>query len=104
VSPLGQVWPLHTCQKALNVHVKPRCQSRRYQLRSNLIHAEGFLFSFSNILPTSQHNDLYEKMESLLRAVVCRCLLDESYGSFFRDDAAVEARWPLNPEQKGPKE
>jgi hypothetical protein len=73
-------------------------------LRSNLIHAEGFLFSFSNILPTSQHNDLYEKMESLLRAVVCRCLLDESYGSFFRDDAAVEARWPLNPEQKGPKE
>ena len=76
---------------------------RAYQLRSKLVHAEGFLFSLTNILSTSQHNDLYEKMESLLRAVVCRCLLDESFGSFFRDDAAVEARWPLNPEPKGPK-
>ena len=77
---------------------------RAYQLRSKLVHSEGFLFSFSDILPTSQHNDLYEKMESLLRAVVRRCLLDESFGSFFRDDAAVEARWPLNLEPKGPKE
>ena len=71
-----------------------------YQLRSKLVHAEGFLFSFSNILPASQHNELYEKMELLLRQVIYRCLVDESFGNFFRDDAAVEGRWPLNPKPK----
>jgi hypothetical protein len=68
-----------------------------YKLRSKLVHAESFLHGLEAVLPKSQHGQLYEKLESLLRDTVRRCLLDENFGSFFRDDAAVEARWPLNP-------
>ena len=70
---------------------------RAYKLRSKLVHAESFLHGLETVLPKSQHDQLYEKLESLLRVTVRRCLLDENFGSFFRDDAAVEARWPLNP-------
>jgi len=71
-----------------------------YKLRSKLVHAESFLFGLETILPKSQHNDLYQKLEALLRMTLRRCLLEENFGSFFSDDAAVEARWPLNPKPK----
>jgi hypothetical protein len=71
-----------------------------HKLRSKLVHAESFLHGLETILPKSQHNHLYEKLESLLRMTVRRCLLDENFGSFFRDDAAVEVHWPLNSKPK----
>src|ERR1017187_2735147 len=68
-----------------------------WELRSKIVHAERFLYGLETILPRSQHNDLYEKLEGLLRMTLRRCLLDGNFGSFFCDDHAVEARWPLNP-------
>jgi hypothetical protein len=68
-----------------------------YKLRSKLVHAESFLHGLEGVLPRSEHGQLYEKLESLLRHTVKRCLLDEEFGSLFRNDAAVEARWPLKP-------
>jgi hypothetical protein len=68
-----------------------------YRLRSKLVHAEGFLFNLETILPKSQHSDLYGRLELLLRSAVKRCLLDENFGNFFRDAAAVKKRWKLSP-------
>jgi hypothetical protein len=70
---------------------------RAYKLRSKLVHGESFLHGLGTILPESQHSQLYMRLESLLRDTVRRCLLDENFGRLFRDDAAVEARWPLKP-------
>ena len=68
-----------------------------YKLRSKLVHAQGFLFGLQNILPPNQHNDLYLRLESLLRQTVRRCLLDQKFGDSFRDAAAVNKRWRLSP-------
>jgi hypothetical protein len=65
-----------------------------YKLRSKLVHAENFLAGLEAILPQSQHSALYEKLEAILRATIRRCLVDEKSGDFFRDGAAVKARWP----------
>lgn len=66
-----------------------------YKLRSKLVHAENFLHGLENVLPKNQHLDLYEKLESVLGATVRRSLLDDNFGNFFCNDAAVQARWPL---------
>ena len=66
-----------------------------YKLRSKLSHAESFLYDLVAILPKEQQHELYDRMESLLRRVLKRSLLDEEFGNFFRDDATVEARWPV---------
>jgi hypothetical protein len=64
-----------------------------YALRSKLVHAESFLYGLNSVLPTGQHDALYQKLESLLRLTIRRCLLDEAFGSDFRSDADVKARW-----------
>jgi hypothetical protein len=66
-----------------------------YKMRSKLVHAESFLSGLGTILPENEHLDLYERLESVLRKTVLHCLLDETFGDHFRDDAAVEARWPF---------
>jgi len=71
-----------------------------YKLRSKVIHAESFLHGLENVVPRTQQRDLYDKLELLLRTVVRRSLLDESFGNAFRDDAAVRARWPLKTTEK----
>jgi hypothetical protein len=68
-----------------------------YKLRSKLVHAESFLSGLQTVLPTADHSALYDKLESLLRMTVRRCLLDQTFGDSFRDAAAVKARWPLSP-------
>ncbi len=68
-----------------------------YKLRSKLVHGQSFLLGLDRILPQSQHTVLYEKLESLLRATVRRCLLDEAFGHLFRSDAVVDKSWPLRP-------
>ena len=66
---------------------------KAYKLRSKLVHAESLLHGLGNILPTNEHNPLYEKLETVLRLTVKQALLDDSFGDSFRDDAAVRARW-----------
>jgi hypothetical protein len=67
-----------------------------YKLRSKLVHAENFLFGLNKILPQSEHVPLYTKLESLLRVTLLTCLLDESFGNHFRDEASIDSRWPVN--------
>ena len=38
-----------------------------YTLRSNLVHAQGFLVDLASVLPPDEHVPLYVKLESLLR-------------------------------------
>ena len=66
-----------------------------YKLRSKLVHGESFLSGMANTLPKSEHILLYERLESLLRETVERCLLDQTFGDFFRDNASVNKRWRL---------
>jgi hypothetical protein len=70
---------------------------KAWKLRSKLAHAEAFLYGLDIVLPANEHNDLYEKLEAILRSTVLRCLLDESFGDRFRDTVAVDAHWPLKP-------
>lgn len=81
----------------LNVPLSDGDLRNAYALRSKLVHAQSFLSDLESVLPKSQHSALYEKLESLLRNTVLRCLLDDKFGNFFRDDAAVNSRWPLSP-------
>lgn len=66
-----------------------------YTMRSGLAHAQSFLYGLHTVLPPDKHRPLYDKLESLLRAAVKRCLLDEAFGLHFADDAAVRAKWGL---------
>ena len=65
-----------------------------YTLRSQLAHAQAFLLDLNTVLPTDEHRPLYDKLESVLRATVKRCLLDEVFGRHFEDHTAVRAKWP----------
>jgi hypothetical protein len=65
-----------------------------YSLRSKLAHAQGFLFDLTSVLPAHKHRPLYEKLESLFRAILKKCFADEAFGRNFADDAAVKAKWP----------
>lgn len=69
---------------------------KAYQLRSKLVHAESFLFGLNNILPQSDHVPLYTKLETLLRTTLLTCLLDETFGNNFRDEASIDGAWPVN--------
>jgi hypothetical protein len=64
-----------------------------YTLRSKLAHAEGFLFALHTVLPPSEHKPLHDKLETLLRVAVKKCLLDEVFGLRFADDSAVKEKW-----------
>ena len=68
-----------------------------WKLRSKLAHAKAFLYGLDTVLPVNEHNNLYEKLEAILRSSVLRCLLDESFGDRFRDKSAVDMHWPLKP-------
>lgn len=71
--------------------------TKAWKLRSKLAHAEAFLYGLGTVLPATEHLDLYEKLETVLRNTVRRCLVDESFGDRFRDGSAVETHWPLRP-------
>lgn len=64
-----------------------------WTLRSKLVHAETFLYGLESRLPRSAQSELYEKLESLLRITIRRCLLDDEFGSYFQDDEAIAKRW-----------
>ena len=64
-----------------------------YTVRSSLAHAQSFLFGLHTVLPPDKHRPLYDKLETLLRMTVKRCLLDTTFGDTFSDGTAVKARW-----------
>ena len=63
---------------------------KAYTFRSELAHAQSFLHDLHAVLPPNQHKSVYDKLESLLRAVVKRSLLDKAFGQNFADKAAVK--------------
>ena len=65
-----------------------------YAVRSKLAHGQGFLFDLHAVLPPDKHRPLYDKLETLLRAILKRCFLDDAFGRNFADEAAVNANWP----------
>ncbi len=67
--------------------------NKAYTLRSELAHAQSFLFGLHAVLPPNEHRPLYDKLESLLRATLRKCFLDEAFGRHFADDAAVKTKW-----------
>ena len=67
---------------------------KAYTLRSELTHAQKFLFDLHAVLPPDKHRALYDKLESLLRAILRKCFLDEAFGGQFANDASVKANWP----------
>jgi hypothetical protein len=46
-----------------------------------------------SLVPKTEHNPLYDKLEEVLRQTVREALLDDGFGDFFRDYAAAAARW-----------
>ena len=64
-----------------------------YAVRSGLAHAQAFLYGLQTVLPPDKQRPLYDKLESLLRATVKKCLLDEVFGRNFADEASVRAKF-----------
>jgi hypothetical protein len=67
-----------------------------YNLRSELVHAQNFLFGLNNVLPQTEHVPLYTKLESLLRSTLLACLLERTFGDHFRDNSSIDSRWPVS--------
>jgi hypothetical protein len=68
---------------------------KAYELRSGLVHSQQFLFELETVLPKEKHVPLYGRLERLLRKALLECLLDPKFGNNFRDDAAIDSRWPV---------
>jgi hypothetical protein len=83
--------------KACGIAFSEAEAKKAWKLRSKLAHAEAFLFGLDTVLPENEHSGLYEKLETILRLTILRCLQDESFGDRFRDRGAVDAHWPLKP-------
>ncbi len=66
-----------------------------WKLRSKLAHAKKFLFGLGNVLPQSDHKKLYGKLELLLRMILRRCLVDETFCNRFRNNGTVKKNWPV---------
>jgi hypothetical protein len=77
----------------LGIDLSPEELDKAFSLRSELAHAQNFLFGLHYILPPDQHRPLYDKLESLLRLAVKQSLLDETFGAYFTNDDTVRAKW-----------
>jgi hypothetical protein len=60
-----------------------------YDLRSALSHGQGL----GNLAP--EKNELYEKMERLLRLVIKMAILDTNLNAFLSDPDRIRAEWPV---------
>jgi hypothetical protein len=67
--------------------------STAYEVRSKLVHTEHFLWGLDQLLPRTEHDALYEKLEQILRATVLTALLDDRFANSFEDEASVKSRW-----------
>ncbi len=69
---------------------------KAWDLRSKLLHAEGFLYGLDSILPQAEHSHLYDKLETLLRVTVRQSLLDENFGNIFLNNETVRTQFPVS--------
>ena len=60
-----------------------------YELRSKLSHGQGF-GSLS-----ADNNELYKRMEELLRFTIRKALLDEAFCDFLSDPENIRKSWPI---------
>ena len=60
-----------------------------YELRSRLSHGQG-LATF-----TQAERQIYERMETILRAAIMRAILDNQFAQVFATDDVIRNRWPL---------
>ncbi len=65
-----------------------------YELRSELAHAQSFLYDLHHVLPPDKQPPLYNKLESLLREAVKKCLLDAQFASRFENEQSVLKEYP----------
>jgi hypothetical protein len=79
----------------LNIPVTQSQLQIAYEIRSKLVHTEKFLYGLDQILPPTEHDPIYEKLELILRKTVRTALLDDSFGISFKDDTSVSAKWKL---------
>jgi hypothetical protein len=79
----------------LNVSVTQDQLRSAYEIRSKLVHTEKFLYGLDEILPHTEHDPLYEKLELILRGTVRKALLDDHFGMSFADEVSVGQRWKV---------
>lgn len=60
-----------------------------YDLRSSLSHGRGLP------VPSNETQDLYERMETVLRQALKRCILEGDIAGIFSDDQTIRDRWPV---------
>jgi len=59
-----------------------------YDLRSSLSHGQGL------VAPSKETQDIYERMETVLRQTLMRCILESEIAAIFSSDMTVRDRWP----------
>lgn len=79
----------------LNIAVTQAQLETAYEIRSKLVHTEKFLYGLDQILPRTDHDSLYEKLESILRNTIRTALLDDNFGMSFENEISVSSEWNL---------
>jgi len=77
----------------LGLNLTPDEAHDAFTVRSKLSHGQSFLFGVGAILAPDKHRPLYDKLETLLRRAVKRCLTDARFADHFLDAAAVNTQW-----------
>lgn len=80
---------------ALGIKLSKTDLTHAYDIRSKLSHTHDFLQGLHAAVPAIKQDPLYQKLETLLRVTVRRCLLDATFGDRFKDEGSVDASWPM---------
>jgi hypothetical protein len=78
----------------LGVNLTPDEAHDAFTIRSKLSHGQSFLFGVGTVLAPDKHRPLYDKLETLLRRAVKRCLIDARFADHFADATGVNTQWP----------
>jgi hypothetical protein len=69
---------------------------KAYDLRSNLVHGQHFLYDFGYPLPKADI-ELYDKIEEILRLTLLKAFEDPSFASNFTDGNSIKGFLPYPP-------
>jgi hypothetical protein len=69
---------------------------KAYDLRSNLVHGQHFLYDFGQPLPKVDV-ELYDKIEEILRRTLLKTFEEPSFASNFTDESSIKAFLPYPP-------
>jgi len=76
-------------EKVGSISISSDEASEMYDLRSSLSHGQGP----GNLAP--EKNELYDKMERLLRLVIKKAILDTSFNALLSDPDRIRDEWPV---------